>query len=168
MYTQLVSDERIQEYQLLWVSYISEYTEEQATSTKSTYDKYFIARSSYSFVLFPAYESLSLNFNLGMLPLLSIWEKRYTTINLHMSMNNHRYKSANLFCYNSEEKIYIIYNSEMFDTDKINAYLNVHCFPYFPELNADTNPRACKNHPRGIIVQQVKEDNELTYEAHND
>lgn len=46
-------------------------------------------------------------------------------------------------------------------------YLYAHGFSNFPELNNTTNSRACKNHPRGVIVKQIKEDNKLTSKAHN-
>lgn len=32
-------------------------------------------------------------------------------------------------------------------------YLYAHGFTNFPKLNNATNSRACKNHPRGVIVK---------------
>lgn len=46
-------------------------------------------------------------------------------------------------------------------------YLYAHSFSNFPELNNTTNSRACKNHPRGVIVKQIKENDKLTNKAHN-
>lgn len=46
-------------------------------------------------------------------------------------------------------------------------YLYAHGFSNFPELNNATDSRARKNHPRGVIVKQIKEDNKLTNKAHN-
>lgn len=37
----------------------------------------------------------------------------------------------------------------------LKSYLNVHGFPYFPELNAATNTRTCKYHPRSVIVKKI-------------
>lgn len=45
--------------------------------------------------------------------------------------------------------------------------LYAHGFSNFPELNNATNSRASKNHPRGVVVKQIKEDNKLTNKAHN-
>jgi len=45
--------------------------------------------------------------------------------------------------------------------------LYAHRFSNFPELNNAANSRASKNHPRRVVVKQIKEDNKLTNKAHN-
>lgn len=47
------------------------------------------------------------------------------------------------------------------------SYLNVHCLPYFPELNTTTNTGTCKYHPWSIIIKKIQENNQLAKEVHN-